>query len=113
MLTKAHKGSRDRWAPWSALAATTVVLAVAAPAQAAPFVYATNVNFTGSGPGSISQYNSGAGGLLAPLSPPTVATGEFPLALVVSPDGQSVYVALNVSDRVAEYTVMSGGTLAP
>ena len=53
-----------------------------------PSVYVAN-----SGNDSVSQYDIGAGGLLAPLSPATVATGAAPFGVAVSPDGGSVYVA--------------------
>ena len=48
---------------------------------------------------SVSQYDVGAGGALAPKSPATVAAGRStPSGVAVSPDGASVYVA-NVSQR--------------
>ena len=50
-----------------------VALVCATPAQAAPFVYVANADS-----GDVSQYDVGAGGLLSPLAPPTVAAGRVP-----------------------------------
>jgi DNA-binding beta-propeller fold protein YncE len=63
--------------------------------------------------GSVSQYDIGAGGLLAPLSPATVAAGVQPFGLAVSPDGGSVYVANSSGDSVSQYDVGAGGALSP
>ena len=69
------------------------LLGAAAAARADPFAYVPNTEdrshfFRG----SVSQYDVGAGGLLAPLSPATVAAGFSPFGVAVSPDGQSAYV---------------------
>lgn len=50
------------------------------------------VNFISSGAGGISQYDVGTGGALSPKATPTVAAGNGPFAIAVSPDGKSVYV---------------------
>ena len=51
-------------------------LGAAAAARADPFAYVPNSGgVAGFFVGSVSQYDIGAGGLLAPLSPATVATG--------------------------------------
>ena len=72
------------------VATAAVLLAVAAPAaQAAPFVYVTGDHL----PGKVFQFDAGAGGLLAPLSPPTVAADQRPTEAEVSPDGRTLYVA--------------------
>ncbi len=63
--------------------------------------------------GTVSQYNVGAGGLLAPLSPPTVVAGERPSEIAVSPNGSSVYVVNSTSDSVSQYDVGPGGKLSP
>jgi len=91
------------------LGAATVatLLAVAASAQAAPFVYVTNELS-----GTVSQFNARAGGLLAPLVPATVAAPTRPLGVAVSPDGQSVYVANHDSTGVSQYDVGAGGRLS-
>ena len=60
------------------------LLGAAAPAQAAPFVYVTNQE---QGVSSISQYEVGAGGLLAPLDPPKVFGGIANQGVAVSPNG--------------------------
>jgi len=62
---------------------------------------------------SVSQYNIGATGKLSPKSPPTVAAGDSPLGLAVSPDGKSVYVADEASNGVSQYDVGPGGKLSP
>ena len=66
------RGLIGLWLFVAALAAT------AASAGAAPFVYVANEGpgFP-IGPGRVSQYEIGAGGLLAPLSPPMVAAGSW------------------------------------
>jgi 6-phosphogluconolactonase (cycloisomerase 2 family) len=78
-------------------------------AYANPFVYVAN-----GGSDDVSQYDLGRGGLLTPLSPPTVpAAGEFPSSVAVSPDGNSVYVTNQSSDSVSQYGVAADGTLTP
>jgi DNA-binding beta-propeller fold protein YncE len=42
---------------------------------------------------TVSQYDIGAGGALAALSPPTITSGANPRMMAVSPDGHNVYVA--------------------
>src|SRR5512132_1091950 len=59
----------------------------AAAARADPFAYVPNLLDN-----TVSQYDVGAGGLLAPLSPATVATAGGNFGVAVSPDGRSVYV---------------------
>jgi DNA-binding beta-propeller fold protein YncE len=99
-----------------AILITTVVaialgpLEAAAPAQAAPFVYVTN---SASSSNNVSQYTVGPGGLLAPLSPPTVAAGAFPVGVAVSPGAESVYVANELGNDISQYDIGSGGTLSP
>ena len=89
--------------------ALTVLAAVSVPAYANPFVYVAN-----SGSDDVSQYDLGSGGLLTPLSPPTVpAAGGFPSSVAVSPDGNSVYVTNQSSDSVSQYGVTADGTLTP
>ena len=86
------------------------LLGAAAPAQAAPFVYVTNQD---QGVSSISQYEVGAGGLLAPLDPPKVFGGIANQGVAVSPNGESVYVSNTLSDTVSQYDVGADGTLTP
>ena len=50
-------------------------------------------------------------GRSSPLIPPTVAAGDFPNKLAVSPDGQSVYVVMR--NEVAQYDVGDDGLLSP
>jgi DNA-binding beta-propeller fold protein YncE len=92
------------------LAFTALIAVNTESASAAQSVYATNAG----GP-TISQFDIGAGGLLSPKSPATVATGGFPAAfsIVASPDGRSVYVANNVGHTISQYTVGLGGVLVP
>jgi parallel beta-helix repeat protein len=117
--------SIDRWRRWPRLTgrferggrravALAVALAAAlavAPAQAHWFAYVAN-----SGSNNVSQYHLGSGGLLAPLSPPTVAATDFPAGVAVSPNGSSVYVAGGGSEGrgdVSQYDVGPGGALSP
>ena len=92
---------------WVGVATVVAVLAAATSAQAAPFVYVTN-----SAGNSLSQYDIGAGGLLAPLAPATVAAEESPTGVAVSPDGQSVYALNFGSGTVSQYDVGSGGAIS-
>jgi DNA-binding beta-propeller fold protein YncE len=93
------------------LASVATVLVGAASAQAAPYAYVANAD--GEGPSNVSQFNVGASGLLAALSPPTVAAGSGPDSVAVNPDGKSVYVT-NLSDNtVSQYNVGAGGLLSP
>ena len=86
-----------------------VSLLVPAAAEAAPFVYATNNSST-----NVSQFGVGAGGFLAPLVPPMVKAGDFPLGVAVSPNGKSLYVAnVGRGDFVSQYDVGAGGQLSP
>jgi DNA-binding beta-propeller fold protein YncE len=87
--------------------AVMVTLAAAAPAQADPFVYVTNVAGN-----NVSQYGVGSGGALSPLAPMTVAAGDFPGGVVVRPGGDSVYVTNSNSDTVSQFDVGTGGALA-
>src|SRR5438876_10820303 len=80
-----RRGRRRNPLLWAATAA--VLAAAAAPAQADPFVYVANFASE-----DVTQYDVGAGGLLAPLVPPAVAAGNVPIGVAVSPDGGSVYV---------------------
>jgi DNA-binding beta-propeller fold protein YncE len=90
----------------------------AAPAYGAPFAYVTSADTPDSD--AVSQYNIGLGGLLAPLSPPTVAA-EDPIDVAVSPDGRSVYVTNANSSfyppffdsNVGQYDVGGDGALSP
>jgi DNA-binding beta-propeller fold protein YncE len=75
-------------------------------------VYVTNLT-SSSGSGDVFQYDVGAGGALAPKSPPTVATGTTPEAVAVSPDGTNAYVTNNGSNDVSQYNVGVGGALTP
>jgi DNA-binding beta-propeller fold protein YncE len=94
-----------------------VAFALPSGTSAAPFAYVTN-----KGADSVSQYDIGAGGLLAPLSPFTVPASKGPSDVVVSPDGRNVYVANNgylvgdpddVPASVSQYDVGANGTLLP
>ena len=111
------------WRRFSLGVATAATLLVgAAPAQASPFPYVTNLFGD-----NVSQYKIGWYGLLAPLSPPTVAAGRSPAGLTVSPNGKSLYVtntgpfdngaaASNggaAGDSVSQYTIRASGRLLP
>ena len=105
---------------WKLILATAIVgvgLAFPSPSSAAQFAYVTN-----RGGDSVSQYGIGTGGLLAPLSPFTVGARRDPEGVVVSPDGQSVYVANSgvlvdepddQNASVSQYDIAANGTLSP
>jgi DNA-binding beta-propeller fold protein YncE len=66
----------------------------------------------------VSQYDVGAGGALSPKNPATVTLGVSPSAVVVSPDGRSVYVTASAGPSgfqsyVLQYDVGANGTLSP
>jgi YVTN family beta-propeller protein len=61
----------------------------------------------------VSQFDVGAGGLLAAKSPATVPAGTNPAGVAVSPDGRGVYVTNGGSDNVSQYDVGTGGVLVP
>jgi 6-phosphogluconolactonase len=102
-LRHREAGGLRRYVP---LAAVAVGLAAPAPAQADPFLYVANWRS-----GTVSQFGLDDVGALSPLVPPTVAAGDSPNRLAVSPDGQSVYVVLR--DEVAQYDVGDNGLLSP
>ena len=59
----------------------------------------------------IYQYNVGAGGLLSPKTPATVSPGPSgTMAVAVSPDGKSVYVADGLQ-HIYQFDVGTGGQL--
>jgi DNA-binding beta-propeller fold protein YncE len=87
---------------------TSIVLLVVVPAvAAAPFTYVTN-----SGSDSVSQFNVGSGGLLAPLSPPTVPAEGTPGGIAISPNGRNAY-ATAFDGSVLQYDIGAGGELSP
>src|SRR5438128_8474804 len=84
-VSRCHRRLPCRLLHLSALVgALAALVAAAAPAQAGPFTYVTNVTSN-----NVSQYDVGAGGALAPLSPTTVAAGTTPFEVAVSPNGAS------------------------
>jgi DNA-binding beta-propeller fold protein YncE len=102
-----RSGNGGRRHLWLSAVIGVGLLVAAPPAQASfPFAYVTG----GSG---ILQYNVGAGGLLAPLSPPTVQTGRDPAGVAVSPNGRSVYVAISREENVSQYDIGADGRLSP
>ena len=88
------------------LVAVAVVVTGEAPAEADPFLYVANARS-----GTVSQFSLDEVGALSPLATPTVAAGDFPNKLAVSPDGQSVYVVMR--NEVAQYDVRDDGLLSP
>jgi hypothetical protein len=64
--------------------------------------------------GTISQYNVGSGGELAPKPTATVAdTGGDPYYVAVSPNGRNVYVSNYTGDSVSQYRAGAHGALRP
>jgi 6-phosphogluconolactonase len=81
-----------------------------APVHAAPFVYVTN-DFSN----DVSQYGIGAGGVLAPLVPPSAPAATVPTGVAVNPDGKSVYVTTASccsTGTISQYDLRPGGTLS-
>jgi DNA-binding beta-propeller fold protein YncE len=85
----------------------------AASPAGAPFVYVTGKG----GTNEISQFASLGSGALRPLTPPNVASGEFPYDVAVSPQGTSAYAVDNLSSTagaVSQYTLNPAtGKLTP
>ena len=67
---------------------------------------------TGGG-GLLSQFSIGLGGVLTPLSPATVATGNVPQAVITDPVGQFSYVANMADNTVSQYAIGATGALTP
>jgi DNA-binding beta-propeller fold protein YncE len=100
------------WMVGAAVVALALGLGATA-AQAAPFVYVSNLSSD-----DISQYAAGATGALTPLSPPTVPAGHNPEeGPAISPDGRSLYVPSFREDvpihLVRQYDIAPDGTLSP
>ncbi|MEK6327426.1 MAG: YncE family protein [Actinomycetota bacterium] len=100
----APSGARLRL--WIAVATVAVLLATAAPVQAAQSAYVTVAN-------SVHQYDIVAGGLLVPMVPAKVPTGESPTAMAVSPDFESLYAANEDGASVSQYDIGRDGALSP
>jgi len=66
--------------------------------------------------GSVSQYMIAEGGILVPMTPPTVVAGDTPEAITVDPSGRYVYVA-NVrptpAGKISQYVIGATGALSP
>jgi DNA-binding beta-propeller fold protein YncE len=88
---------------------TPIHLAVSPDGQSA---YVTTV-LEGSAPGTVSQYDIDPSGRLSPKTPPTVAAGDSPIDVAVTPDGKSVYVTNFSADTVSQYGVGPVGRLSP
>jgi YVTN family beta-propeller protein len=73
----------------------------------------TSVYVLNFGANTASQFNVGAGGALAPKTPPDVPTGVGSQGLAISPDGKSVYVTNAFDDTVSQYDVGPNGVLRP
>jgi 6-phosphogluconolactonase (cycloisomerase 2 family) len=99
--------------------ALTFTAAVATGAQ--PFAvtidpaghYAYVTNYNNAGAGSVSQYSIGAtDGVLTPMTPPTVTTGNQPWSVFVDPAGLYAYVTNFTDNTISQYTIgASDGTL--
>jgi 6-phosphogluconolactonase (cycloisomerase 2 family) len=91
----------------SSVTANVTSVAVACSGMA---LYAYVVN---NGDNTVSQYTIGTGGVLAPMSTPTVMTGTFPESITVDPTGHYAYVANLNDNTVSQYTITAGGALTP
>lgn len=76
-------------------------------------VYAVNAGTAAANSNLVYQFDVAADGTLSPKNPPTVAAGERPGQVAVSPDGQTVYVTNSASDTVSQFGVGADGTLSP
>lgn len=73
------------------------------------FVYVLNYSDA-----TVSQYAITSSGLLAPLSPPTVALKGIWLAdMVAHPNGRYLYVAQGLGGRIWQFSISADGTLKP
>ena len=75
-------------------------------------VYVTNFSNT-PGASTVSQFDVGPSGRLTAKSPATVAAGNGPEGLAISPDGKTVYVTSIDDNTVSQYDVGAGGALTP
>jgi DNA-binding beta-propeller fold protein YncE len=91
---------------WIAVATVAVLLVAAAPVQAGPSAYVTDGH-------NVHQYDIVAGGLLVPMDPATVAAGDSPIAVAVSPDFKSLYATNQDSGTVSQYDIGRDGALSP
>jgi 6-phosphogluconolactonase len=103
--------------PACVLAATHPAAAPAAtarPAATAPFVYVAD-----KGRNEISQFSSLGSGALRSLTPKTVASGSFPYAIAVTPQGNRAYAIDEGSNshpvnEISQYTINPAtGKLSP
>ena len=62
---------------------------------------------------TISQYSIGSGGLLAPLAPSTVTTGDIPAAIGLDPTGRHAYVPNAGAPGISQFKVGAAGALEP
>jgi DNA-binding beta-propeller fold protein YncE len=109
----------------ASLAAACLLLAPPGAARAAGAAYVADEAASFGSPFVVAQFAIGAGGLLAPLSPPAVPTdgNGSPQAVAVTPDGGNVYVVSvgpipppqpGLGGTVAEYRAdPSTGALTP
>jgi DNA-binding beta-propeller fold protein YncE len=70
-------------------------------------VYVANL-----GADTISQYDAGPGGALAPKAAGPIASADSPFGLAIAPGGGSLYVAAFGAAAVAQYDIGSDGALS-
>jgi PKD domain len=63
----------------------------------------------------VAQFDIGAGGLLAPNTPPSVPSGSSPWGVAISPDGRSLYVNNygGPAGAVSQFDIGPAGLLSP
>jgi len=81
------------------------------------FAYAPNIDCVGTITSTVSEYSVGPTGALTPIG--TVAAGNCPFAIGITPNNAYAYVANSNGDNVAggdtlsEYAINADGTLSP
>jgi 6-phosphogluconolactonase len=77
------------------------------------YAYVVNMSSNGQSPQTVSQFAIDDAGRLASLTPPTVATGSYPVSFVIDPSGQYAFVANWHGNSVSEYAIDVTGVLVP
>ena len=104
-MTRSAAVPAVRRVPWAAALAALIALACAGPSPPRPSCTSANAAARS------SSTACGSGGLLSPLTPPSIAAGAGAGQVAVSPDGKSVYVTM--PSGIAQFDLLAGGLLTP